>query len=175
MQQEIACLRTLMRLLLEQGGDQTRVVEAYSQAAQRLSSFVSAHEQAQTRQQDSGAEDFLSILDEIEIRNGRPPVSPGICQEASNWSSPGDEATGFLTEEIATIRLLLRNVYGKACQGVDTGELLHLLNLYGLGCMRLAKLLKLQGGDENGSLERYLNHMIDGTIRYLTREWRLDQ
>jgi integrase len=175
MQQEIACLRTLMRLLLEQGGDQTRVVEAYSQAAQRLSSFVSAHEQAQTRQQDSCAEEFLSKLDEIEIRNGRPPVSPGIRQKAFSGSSPGGEATGFVTEEIATIRLLLRNVFGKACQAVDTGELLHLLNLYGLGCVRLARLIKLQGSDENGPLERYLNHMIDGTIRYLTREWGLDQ
>jgi len=175
MQQEIACLRTLMRFLLERDGDQARAVEAYSQAAQRLSSLVSAHEQAQTHNQDSWGEEFLSRLDEIEINHGRPPVSPDIRQLASEWSSPGNAATGLVTEEIATIRLLLRNVYGKACQWVDTGELPHLLNLYGLGCVRLAKLLKLGGSDENGHLDKYLNHMIDGTIRYLTREWGLDQ
>ncbi len=175
MQQEIACLRTLMRLLLECDGDQARVVEAYSQAAQRLSSLVSAREQAQAQEQDSWGEEFLCKLDEIEIRNGRPPVSPDIRQQASEWSFPGNAATGLVTEEIATIRLLLRNVYGKACQGVDTGELLHLLNLYGLGCVRLARLLKLVGSDENGHLDRYLQHMIDGTIHYLTKEWGLDQ
>jgi integrase len=170
MEGEIACLRMLMRLLLERDGDEARLVEAYSQAAQRLSSLVSAREQAHTRKQDNTAEEFLSRLDEIEISNGRPPISPGILEDALGWSSPGGEAFGPVTEEIATIRLLLRNVYSKACQAVDTGELSHLLNLYGLGCVRLARLLKLAGTDGSDRLERYLREGIDEAIRQVHQE-----
>jgi hypothetical protein len=170
MQQEIACLRTLMRFLLDRDGDQTRVMEAYSQAAQRLSSLVSARGQTHTHKQDITAEEVLSRLDEYEIANGRPPISPVIRQAALGCSSPGDEAFGLVNEEIATIRLLLRKVYGKACQGVDMGELLHLLNLYGLGSVRLARLLKLAGTDSSARLERYLQEGVDEAIRQVHQE-----
>ena len=170
MRQEIACLRTLMRLLLECDGDQARVMEAYSQATQRLSSLVLAREQAHTHQQDITAEEVLSRLDEYEIANGRPLISPGVREDALGCSSPGGEAFGLVTEEIATVRLLLRNVYGKAYQAVDMGELLHLLNLYGLGSIRLARLLKLVDTDSSARLERYMQEAIDEAIRQVHQE-----
>lgn len=73
------------------------------------------------------------------------------------------EVSGTVTEEIATIRLLLRNVYRRALQGIDTWEYLRLVELSSLGCVRLARMLKMGGSDESGRLERYLQMAIDKT------------
>jgi hypothetical protein len=81
----------------------------------------------------------------------------------------------MVTEEIATIRLLLRNAYRRAMQRIETREYLRLVDLYSLGCVRLARMLKIGGCDENGRLERYLQNMIDEAIRELHREWGLDR
>jgi hypothetical protein len=173
--EEIACLRRLMRGLLEREGDEARLVEAYSQAAHRLGNLVSTSEPWRERKEDPWAEELLSKLDEIEARNGRPPVSQQMRKNALGISSDEMEARGMVTEEIATIRLLLRNVYRRAMQGIDTREYLRLVHLYGLGCVRLARLLRIGGNDENGQLERYLQSLIDKALRHLTRELGLDQ
>jgi hypothetical protein len=125
--------------------------------------------------EDPWAEEFLSKLDEIEVREGRPPVSQQIRANALGLSTDAIEAAGMVTEEIATIRLLLRNVYRRAMQGIETREYLRLVDLYGLGCVRLGRLIKIGGCDGNGRLERYLHNMIDEAIRHLTREWGLDR
>jgi integrase len=175
MEQETACLRKLMRGLLEREGDEARLVEAYSQAAQRLGSLITVSEPLEKAKEDPWAEQLLTFLDEIELREGRPPVSQQIREKALGLSSETMEATGMVTEEIATIRLLLRNVYSRAMQGIETREYLRLVDLYGLGCVRLGRLIKIGGCDGNGRLERYLQNMIDEAIRYLTREWGLDR
>lgn len=175
LEEETACLRKLMRGLLEREGDEMRLTEAYSQAAQRLGSLVSAGEPVKNGKEDPWAEELLSKLDEIEMRNGRPPVSQQIRANALGLSTEAMEASGMVTEEIATIRLLLRNAYRRAMQGIETREYLRLVDLYGLGCVRLARMLKIGGCDENGRLERYLQNMIDEAIRELRREWGLDR
>jgi hypothetical protein len=175
MKEETACLRKLMRGLLEQEGDEARLVEAYSQAARRLGELVSIGESAQKGKKDPWAEEMLSKLDEIEMRNGRPAISPRVREEALGISPEMLEVRGMVTEEIATIRLLLRNAYRRATQGIERREYLRLVDLYGLGCVRLARLLKIGGCDENGRLERYLQNAADEAIRELRREWGLDQ
>ena len=154
--------------------DEARLVEAYSQAAHRLGDLVSAGEPAHTWKIDTWADELLSMLDRVEAQNGRPPVSQQVREEALGISPDMVEASGIVTEEIATIRLLLCNVYSRAMQGLDMREYLPLVDLYGLGCVRLARLLKLGGCDENGRLERYLQKSIDEAIRELNREWGLD-
>lgn len=175
MKQEIACLRKLMRGVLEREGDEARVVEVYSQAAQRLGSLITLSEPVETAKEDPRVDEFLSKLDEIETRAGRPPVSQQIREHALGLSPDAAQAAGMVTEEIATIRLLLRNVYRRAMQGIETREYLRLVDLYSLGCVRLARLLKIGGCDENGRLERYIQNMIDEALRQLTRELKLDQ
>jgi hypothetical protein len=173
--EEIVCLRRLMRGLLEREGDEARLVEAYSQDAQRLGDLVSAGEQAKKGKKNPWAEELLNKLDEIEVRNGRLPVSQQIRENALGSSPDLVEASRYVTEEVAATRLLLRNVYRRAMQTTDTAEYLHLVELYGRGCVRLVRLLKIGDYDENGRLERYLQNMIDEAIRHLTREWGLDQ
>jgi hypothetical protein len=171
--QEIACLRQLMKGLLEREGDDLHQVEAYSQAARRLGELLPANEEKGREKQDTWAEEFLSKLDELSIRDGQPIVSPQIRQNALGFSPGLLGATGRIVEEAATLRLLLRNVYRHALLQVGRREYVHLVDLYGLGCVRLSRLLKIGGGDEKGRLDNYLHAMIDEAIRELTREWHL--
>jgi integrase len=169
-QQETTCLRTLMRLLLEREGDEARRMEVYLQAAQRLGVLVSAGKSAHKGEMDTWAEEVLSFADRFAAEKGQPPISPSVRQEALGMSLAGDEATGLVTEEIATIRLLLRNVYSCACQGVADREFLHLVDLYGIGCVRLARLLKLGRNGESGPLVRYMQACLDQAIREVHQE-----
>ncbi len=175
MEDEIACLRKLMRGLLACQGEDAHLVDVYSQAAHRLGQLVSSPDSLPPDKEDTWAEGLLSKLDEIEQNAGRPPVSQQMRQNALGMTSDQPEAAGIMLEEIATLRLLLGNVYQRAQQGVEMGEYLHLADLYGRGCMRLARLLKMTDGEENGRLARYLNAGIDQAIQYLTREWGLDE
>ena len=110
------------------------------------------------------------MADRVAAENGCPPISPRVREEALGMSPAGDEAMGLLTEEIATIRLLLRNVYKRALQGVDNCEVLTLVDLYGSGCVRLARLLKLGGTAESGALVRYMQASLDQAIREVHQE-----
>lgn len=170
MNQEIACLRHLMRLLLEWEGDVARQLESYSQAAHRLGVLVSAGGSAR-KEKDTWVEEMLAMLDGLAADQGRLPVSPQIRQEALGVSSV--DPSGFVTEEIATLRLLLRNIYSEAIQQPEVPTLPHLVNLYGLSCIQLVKLIKLDGGDENELLKRYINTAIDEAIRQVNEELRI--
>ncbi len=172
--EEIVCLRTLMRGLCEREGDDLRLVAAYSQAATRLGDLVSAGAPLNKEKDNPWAEEFLSKLDEIEALNGRSLISPQVREQALGLSPDGVDATGMVTEEIATIRLLLRNLYRWAMQGVGSHEYLRLVELYGLGCVRLARLLKIGGGDGVDRLAKYLQDTIGKAIAELTQEWGLD-
>ena len=170
MEQEIACLRNLMRLLLEREGDEIRKAAAYGQAAQRLGVLVSASAQARKHDKDTWVEEMLAVLDKISADQGLPPVSEEVYQNALGITADEAEAAGRVTEEVATIRMLLRNIYSQAVQKVELHHYLHLLDLYGLSCNQLSRLLKLDGGDENEILKRYLNDGIDKAIRQLSEE-----
>ncbi len=174
MEQEIVCLKKLMRGLLAREGDETRLVEAYSQAAHRLGALISASEPLNKEEKNPMIEETLSKLDEIEMSAGRPPISPQIRAHALGLSPDGVEAVDMVTEEVATIRLLLRNVYRRAVQTIDTREYLRLVSLYSLGCVRLARLLKLGGCDENERLEKYFHYLVDQAIGEATRLLGLD-
>lgn len=117
----------------------------------------------------------MSKLDEFELREGRSPVSQQIREDALGLSPEAMEASGMVTEEIATIRLLLRNTFRRAMQPIERREYLQLVDLYSLGCVRLARMLKIGGCDEDERLMRYLQNMIDDALRYLTLELGLDK
>jgi len=174
MEDETAGLKRLMRGLLELEGDETKLAEAYSQAAHRLGELVCQAEPLKQGMENPWAEQFLSFVDEIEQRNGRLPISPQVREEAFGIGPDMAEASGSVTEEIATIRLLLRNAYRRAMSGIERREYLRIVDLYSLGCGRLARLLKIGGDNGNGRLERNLRKAIDEAIRQLNQEWRLE-
>jgi hypothetical protein len=112
------------------------------------------------------------MMDDAAAQIGLPPVSPSVRQAAFGISLSGDDAAGFVTEEIATMRLLLRNVYKRALLALDTSELLHLLDLYGKGCTRLAKLEKLRDTGDSSRLANYMKACLDKAIREVHQELR---
>ncbi len=175
MEEETDCLRKLMRGLLEREGDAARLVEAYSKATQRLGLLVTLDESAKQEKEDTKAEETLAKLDEIEAHFGRPPVSQKIREHVYGISEDGLTVKGGVVEEIATSRLLLRNIYQRVLQNIDAAEYMRLVDLYGMGCVRLARLIKINGGDGGDRLERYLNDIVNEAIRQLNQEWGLDK
>jgi len=175
LEQGTACLRQLMRGLLEMDGSEAPRIEAYSQAAHRLGMLLSAGEEKRTGSEDNSAEESLRRLDEYFISEGKPPISPVVRQKALGSSSELAGAFGKLTEEIAALRLMLRNIYQHALLKSGTREYIHLINLYGLGCVRLARLLKLEAGDANQRLENYMRAAADEAIRQVHQELRGDR
>ncbi len=173
--EEIACLQQLIQGLLEHEGDQASVMDAYSQAALRLDTLTSASQPAEKNEQDLWAEEFLRVMDEFQVSRGEPPTSQETRRKALE-SSPGMQgAKSRLIEQIGTIRLMLRNVYRRAMQGVEPREYLRLVDLYGRGCMRLSRLIKVSGSAESGRLGRYIRNQIDEAIRQITIEKGLDR
>lgn len=166
MQQEIACLRSLMNLILEHHGDEAGLVDSYTRAASRLAELIKVAELVKEHKKDSWAYETLDDLDRIAASLGQPPCSQQIRDQAMGLSS----STGHVAVEIASIRLLLRNLYRWAMQEVNPHAYLHLVDLYGSGCVRLAKLLKLGGGDEAGDLERILSEGLAEAIREVHEE-----
>jgi hypothetical protein len=172
--EEVKCLRRLMRGLLERGGDEKRLVEAYSLAARRLGEVVASKAEAGDKAEDEWAEDVLRWLDELAAKAGQPPVSPKIRRDALGLDEDGVKAMGVITEEIATLRMLMRNVYRRAMEGVDNAEYVRMVDLYGAGCGRLKRLMQIEGAGDGGRLARYLRGEIDRAIRDVREEMGLE-
>jgi hypothetical protein len=175
MQLEITCLRELMRGLLDLDDTHTSMVESYSQAARRLGILISSAASQAEGAGETRAGQLLRELDEAAIRLGMPLLSPAVQQADSTISPDQTYASAKLTEEIATLRLMLRNVYRHAQSRMGTREYSHLVDLYGLGCVRLARLLKLEGNQLSGQIEICLHSALDEAIRQLQQEWQLER
>jgi len=75
-----------------------------------------------------------------------------------------------MAEEIAGMRYVLRNTCRLAMESEETEEYIKLVEIYGSGCVRLARMLKLEGR-EQGRLGKYLKEKIDQAIREVNEEW----
>jgi hypothetical protein len=175
MEEETACLRKLMRGLLEREGDEAHLVEAYSKATQRLGLLVTLDEHIQPVKNNPDTERFLHFMDEVAASKGEPPVSPQMLAEAYGITDGEMGAAGKIGEEVATSRLLLRNVYRRALQNIGAAEYMRLVDLYGMGCVRLARLLKVERGDGCDPLERYIDRMVQEALVQLTRDLHLGE
>ena len=174
MEQETDCLRKLMRGLLQREDDDARLAEAYSKATQRLRLLVTVKENIQPVKNDPDIERFLQNMDELAASHGKPPVSPQMLANAYGITDGEMGAASKIGEEVATSRLLLRNVYRRAFLDIDAAEYVRLVDLYGMGCVRLARLLKVERGDGSDPMRRYIDRMVDETLVQLTRDLHLD-
>jgi len=168
--QEIACLKRMLRHMPDLQGEVILIADVYTRCAQRLGELVQVTRLVHSREEDASVEETLSQLDELAISCGDAPVSHGIRQEALGISPGQQELSHEVSEEIATIRLLLRNLNARLLQGVGTQEYLRLVDLYSQGGVRLLKLIKLEQGDGSGRNSRYLNACIDEAIRLVQQE-----
>ena len=175
-EEEIRGLRTLMRGLMEREGDEVRMMEAYSQAARRLGEMIAVKEDRKKEDEKAWVDEFLRVFDAAAAERGDEPISEQVRKEALEGDEELALASRRMTEEIATMRHLLRNAYRLARETQETQEYVRLVNFYGSGCVRLARMLKAEGRDgEYGRMARYIRGTIDQVIKELTVELGLDQ
>lgn len=169
-EEEIVGLRRLGRRLLErqgQAGDRreaARLGDAYTRTAYRLAGMIKAEQELGKRGKSSEwAEAVLQMMDRHEVEEGRQPVSAGVRAQALGREEDLSASSRRLAEEVGAVRLVLRNNFRLALEAEDVRELLRLADIYGQGCMRLLKLLKMEEVDV-GKLDRFLKELIDGAI-----------
>ncbi len=176
LEEQIAGLRELERRLLERQENATSrkeaidLGEAYSLAAFRMTELIKAErELAAGEVNDSWVEDVLKMLKAFSCSNGEE-LDESVMEEAMGGEAFMGEDFMSLTEEIASTRYVLRNVYRAAMESQDAPELIRLTGIYGSMSYRLAKMLKLENGEKNQT-SIYLKRAIDQALEEVSREF----
>jgi hypothetical protein len=180
MGEEIAALRALCRGIMEMqnqaenAAQVARLADAYTLAATRLAEMIKAERQSQeSRPEDSWGEAFLAMLVESAQRDGAD-IDIDTARERALASDPEYGAAAWrLVEEIAATRLALRRVFHLAMETQELGERVHLTEVHGRGCGRLARLLKAQGL-KHTRLDAVMNKLFDDVHAEVTKELGID-
>jgi site-specific recombinase XerD len=179
-EEEITGLRILGRGLLDQQGkaqssrSAAQLADAYTLTAERLARMIEAEKLLATSGEDEAwAEETLAMLDQCMESKGEEPVSKEARARALDNEPELTASSRRVVEEIAATRLVLRNTLRlarEAEQRGETGEFVHLTEIYSTGCNRLMKLLRA-GKADRGRLTAYLKEQIESAIREVNEEW----
>ncbi len=179
-EEEIVGLRRLGRRLLERLGqaednrEVARLGDAYTRIAYRLAGLIKAEQELAKRDNSSEwAEAVLQMMDRHEVEEGRQPVSAGVRAQALGREEELGANSRRMVEEVAAMRLVLRTHLRLALEAEQVPDFLHLVDIYGHGCTRLLRLLRMEAVD-SGKLERYLWALIQGAIEENARIMRLE-
>jgi len=179
-EEEIVGLRRLGRRLLERLGqaednrEVARLGDAYTRIAYRLAGLIKAEQELAKRDNSSEwAEAVLQMMDRHEVEEGRQPVSAGVRAQALGREEELGANSRRMVEEVAAMRLVLRTHLRLALEAEQVPDFLHLVDIYGHGCTRLLRLLRMEAED-SGKLERYLWALIQGAIEENARIMRLE-
>jgi integrase len=166
--QEIACLRQLMRGVLEKDQPHAAMLEVYARASRRLAEILSLKLSAQPDESETRALEKLDQMLHAASLLGSDLSRQQVLEDAARFANPGNQK---LLEEIATLRLLLRNVYQWSQGELDGREYFRLVDLYSVACVRLARLLKMETSPGKSHLALYLENIIDRAIYELGKEF----
>jgi hypothetical protein len=187
---EIAGLRTLLRGLLQlqplvtNTRQTAMLVSAYTQSAARLAELLQTEKKSadgsQRNDEDAWVEDMLAFTDRMEAEQGRPPISPALRRAAERgelvWGDdirPGAADDFGLCDEIAAMRCSLRTALrlaGEAVEQANSETLVNLADVYSLGCVRLAKMLRQSAGSRT-RLAEFFHALIDQAIETVSAEF----
>lgn len=173
MVEEVDCLRKLMRGLVELGMSEGSMVEVYTLSACRLGELLEARKKRQENRENKQAQEYIKLYDEMSRQSGGLlPQLEDIKRAAGKWE--GNGSGEGVEEEVATMRLILRNMYqqAEACQEVQ--EYVHLLDLYGKGCTRLVRVLRMEK-DGTSHVMRFFVYARDEALRQVRREMGLEK
>jgi len=186
MQDEFVGLRELSRMLLvaqtEAKTDEqvVRLGEAYTQAAARINEISKAERQrGEHSEQDQAVDEFLTMIDNVWALEDKEEDDDGELPSEDFWRmfAEADPKMGAastrLTEEIASIRLVLRRLYDLAMQTEDAKALVRYTEKYGQGCIRLAQLLKSEKGVQ-GRAADMIGEIIEEVILEVNKEFGLE-
>jgi hypothetical protein len=174
LEEEIVGLRMLGRGMLERQGRAARkqeaaqLGEAYSLTAFRLGEVIRAEgELTAERESDRWAEEVMERLSQVMVELGIEPTA-----EAAQEKSELEAGARRVVEEIAAMRYCLRNTFRLALETEETREYIRYAEIYSSGCMRLAKLLRMERGEANRQ-KANLNKMVDEAIQEITATWEV--
>jgi len=180
MEAEILGLRNLARRLVatqiktKTGALVAELGNAYTQAADRLRVLnQTADLLDEWDEDDEWLEEMLTVLDNLaEGTSGLLP-SEELKQMAAHGGAGTRAGTRGLTEEIATSRLVLRNLYSLTVDAEEVKEQVRYTNDFGRGCTQLARMLKAEKGAQGREAD-ILREIIDETILEVNKEFGLD-
>jgi len=170
--EEKRCLGMLAKGLLERGDDMDQTTRGYAQAQQRLVMLHLVEKPAMLNKESRHAEQLLAMADENHKRMEIFPTGEQVRLGAARWK--GGNVDESLQEGAAMVRLMLRNIYHRAQACQDKDEYFRLVELYGDVCVRLVKLVKLQG-DELAHTWKYIRHCIDEGVRLARPDLGIDR
>ena len=187
MDYEFIGLRNLARMLFsahskaKRNDEAARLGEAYTQAAARLCVIIkSERERGEPSEEVQWVNEFLTMLDNAAAQDNEAADDDGETPSEEFWrefeeSDPElNAASRRLTEEIAGLRVVLRQLYDLVMETQEVKALVRYVDLYGRGCTRLARLLKAEKGNESRAAD-FLRELINETIVEVNREmgdWR---
>jgi hypothetical protein len=171
--EEIVGLRMLARGLLERQGRQAHLAvqlwDAYNLAAGREAELIKAEKELNERDQAGGKTDeLLESMDRWLTDHGKLPIGDRMRQDALESTPELEAADRRMVEEIATLRLLLRNGFALAMEVEETQQYVRMVDLYGSSAVRLSRLLRLehsQAGKLDAFVEAEFKAAIDEVLK----------
>jgi hypothetical protein len=184
-EEAFAGLRRLGRGLFERhtrassASEMARLGDAYTLTAARLGEMLRAEREmaggkSGSQERRSQIEDTVDWLVSAEESEGRPTTREAVLADLQAQALGGGEGLGLaalrLEEEVATMRLVLRNILDLALQAGEVAEYIYLVNIYSSGCSRLVRMLNAgQVGDEQ--LIHYIRGQILKAIAEVSKDW----
>ena len=179
--EEICGLRTLAHGLLYRQAEASspaeaaRLVGAYSHAAGRLAELIKSEKKlAESGKAGAWSEEFLACMDQIYLEMGNPPFSEAFWKQMLEEEPELAASTRGLVEEIAAVRFVLRSTFKLAMEARKVEEYVHLVEVYGTACHRLAKLLLAERGG-NSRVDERLHELVDQAFEELRKELGIGQ
>jgi hypothetical protein len=101
--------------------------------------------------------------------HGFPTLREQMLKEAQDSEDESKATSRRLVEEISGMRHVLRNTLELAMAAQESRAYLRLVENYGSGCVRLVRLLKIEG-TQPGQLQAYFSTQMQKVLREYTEE-----
>jgi integrase len=172
LEQEIEGLRLLnqglfeMFDLAETNQERAHLAEVSGRSEARLAEMVRAKKQLAERRRGEDKE--------AKLRKRLEKLAHDLGSSLEEWDAPGsgEGGTDEMAKSIARLRLGLRRTMTMVLEAQDLKERLRYTDLYGVTCIKLVKLLRVQAMGED-SLAAWWRETIDKALKEAVEEMNL--
>jgi hypothetical protein len=112
-------------------------------------------------------------MERFAEEKGEQPSSAAFRAEALGGEPELALTARALVEEVAAMRLVLRNTLdlaGEARQNGAIAEYIHLVDIYGKGCNRLLRLMRADPA-VHGRLAAHLQQVLETALEEVQKDW----
>jgi site-specific recombinase XerD len=178
--EQITGLRALGRGLFERQveaaspGGSVQLLELYGLVTGWLAILIRTEAHlAECGEQTSSVEYFLAGIERACQVEGETFDRAALVAEALGGDLGLALGSRQLLEEIATLRYLLRNTLAAALGAGDAEAYARMVQHYGHGCLRLARLLRREKSEE-GRLAAYIQEAINQAVEEVLKGWKVE-